>query len=43
MTSPSLMAISPMRPQIEAEHGENSLAGQSEVVQDVNTHFVAFV
>jgi hypothetical protein len=32
-----------MRPQIEAEHGEISLAGQSEVVQDVNTHFVAFV
>ncbi len=29
--------------QIEAEHGEISLAGQSEVVQDVNTHFVAFV
>lgn len=29
--------------EIEAEHGEISLAGQSEVVQDVNTHFVAFV
>jgi hypothetical protein len=29
--------------QIEAEHGEVALAGQSAVVQDVNTHFIAFV
>jgi hypothetical protein len=29
--------------QVEAAHGEISMAGQSEIVQDVNTHFVAFV